>query len=175
MRDQIKALQESTNAAESLRDAWKGITKDLLTEVDRIRGIMASNSQDGLSALQARFAIATAQARAGDQEAAKLLTGYSSQLLSSAADQAGSRSELLALQSQVADSLQNTAVILGAPPPTLSALPDINQQPNAKLEGLVQSLTDKIANLEGRLSDIQSNTRRTADVIDGGVVITEAA
>jgi hypothetical protein len=174
-RDQIKALTDATSAADQLQNAWRGITDSLLSEVDRIRGTLAEGALDSMAAIGARFALATAQARAGDQTAAGNLSGLSGQLLGVAAGEVTSRAALLLMQAQVADSLQTTAGVLGGTVPTLAALPTQPTQNTERLERLVVTLTDKIASLEGRLSDIQANTRRTADVIDGGVVLTEAA
>jgi tape measure domain-containing protein len=65
-----RAQEEAANAAEQLASAWKNIADGLLSEAQRIRGVMAESAGDSLATLQAQFALTTAQARAGDQTAA---------------------------------------------------------------------------------------------------------
>lgn len=154
-----KATADAATAADHLKSAWAGITETMLKEVDRIRGVVAASSTDSLAALQSRFAIATAQARAGDQTAAGNLAGYGGQLSDSISVNAGSRAELIRMQAQVAQSLQDTAVVLGAPMAPILQPPVINTD---KLEASIASLSAEIVSLKGQLSAIQSNTNRTA-------------
>ena len=127
LRDQIKALQDSQSAAQALAQeqaqaaqqaaqaaqaitqAWQSVTDGIFGEVQRIRDLMAGgDSPASLAQAQARFGIASAQARAGDQEAAKQLPALSQALLSMAEAQAGSFLDVQRLRGQIAGSLQGT-------------------------------------------------------------------
>jgi phage-related minor tail protein len=106
--EQTRAADEAQRAAEQFRDAWQSITDTLFDEVARIRGLLGIGSGDSLASAQSRFAITTAQARAGDQEAAKLLPGLSQTLLELAGANATSLLELQRIRAQVAASLEQT-------------------------------------------------------------------
>lgn len=103
-----EAAQAAAQAAEQMRAAWQSVTDSLFEEVKRIRGLMSGNGQQSLASAQAQFAITTAQARAGDQEAAKLLPGLSQTLLQLAEANAGSLLDLQRIRAQIAASLEQT-------------------------------------------------------------------
>jgi hypothetical protein len=103
-----RAAEEAQRAADQFRDAWQSITDTLFDEVARIRGLLGIGGGDSLASAQSRFAITTAQARAGDQEAAKLLPGLSQTLLELAGANATSLLELQRIRAQVAASLEQT-------------------------------------------------------------------
>lgn len=107
---QTRAAEDAARAANQFRDAWKGITDSLFDEVARIRGLFGASGGDSLASLQSRFAITTAQARAGDQEAAKLLPGLSQTLLQLAEEGATSLIDLQRIRAQVAGSLEQTGL-----------------------------------------------------------------
>lgn len=104
-----KAASDAAREADRLAQAWRRLSDVLMDEVARIRGAIADTAANSLDYWQAQFAITTAQARAGDQDAAGNLTGLSRSLLTAAEDQAGSLLELQQLRAQVAQSLQDTA------------------------------------------------------------------
>lgn len=104
-----QAARDAAQAAEQLRSAWQSITDSLLDEVRRIRGLDAANSPQNFAAAQADFFVKSAQARAGDQEAAKLLPSLSEALLSLAQGQLSSAVDLRILRAQIAASLGGTA------------------------------------------------------------------
>jgi phage-related minor tail protein len=106
--EQTRAADEAQRAADQFRDAWQSITDTLFDEVARIRGLLGLGGSDSLASAQSRFAITTAQARAGDQEAAKLLPGLSQTLLELAGANATSLLELQRIRAQVAASLEQT-------------------------------------------------------------------
>lgn len=108
-----QAAAEAARAADQVRNAWKSITDTLVDEVNRIRGVTAGQGAVGRAQAQAQFAVATAQARAGDQEAAKLLPNLSRTLLDLVEQTATSRAEVDRAQAQVAASLESTAAALG--------------------------------------------------------------
>jgi hypothetical protein len=111
---QVQAVLNSQKAAADLKSAWQGITDSIFDEVARIRGLSSDGGALSLSDAQTKFAIATAQARAGDQDAAKLLPTLSKTLLDLAAQNAVSMVELRRIQSFTAVSLQQTGAGLGA-------------------------------------------------------------
>jgi hypothetical protein len=105
---QSRAAEDAQRAAEQFKSAWQSITDTLFDEVARIRGLLGGNGAESLAQAQARFAITTAQARAGDQEAAKLLPGLSQTLLQLAEVNAASLIDLQRIRAAVAASLEQT-------------------------------------------------------------------
>jgi hypothetical protein len=109
-RTQAQAAEEAQRAAEQFRSAWQSITDTLFEEAARIRGLLTGGGAESLASAQSRFAITTAQARAGDQEAAKLLPGLSQTLLQLAEEGAASLLDLQRIRAQVAGSLEQTGL-----------------------------------------------------------------
>lgn len=103
-----RAAEEQIKAAEELKQAWQSITDTIYEEVARIRGL-AGTDKANLANAQSNFDIATAKARAGDQEAAKMLPELSKTLLDLAGQQAVSLVALRRIQLQTAASLEQTA------------------------------------------------------------------
>jgi len=101
-------------ASSQIANAWKQITDSIFEEVKRIRGLIEGTGEDAFAAAQARFGIATAQARAGDQEAAKALPELSQNLLALGETNAQTLLQLRVLQGQTAASLATTGNILSA-------------------------------------------------------------
>jgi hypothetical protein len=108
------AAQRAAEASEQLKTAWTGITTSLMDEVARIRGLLSGGGATSLAGAQSSFAIATAQARAGDQDAAKLLPGLSKTLLDLAEQNAVSMVELRRIQGMTAASLMEASGLAGA-------------------------------------------------------------
>ena len=107
------AASNAASAAASLKSAWQSLTDTIYAEVQRIRGLMnGGNNAASLAQLQAQFAIETAKARAGDQDAAKLLPSISKDLLDMQATQATTALDLMRAQAQTAASLEATVRIL---------------------------------------------------------------
>lgn len=109
VRDSGRAADDAAREAERLADAWRSIGDTLIDEVNRIRGVVADAGGNSLSYYQSLFAVDTAAARAGDQDAAGRLAGLSGDLLRAAEAQAGSLFDLQAMRAWVAQSLQDTA------------------------------------------------------------------
>jgi tape measure domain-containing protein len=105
---QVQAVLASQKAADDLKNAWQGITDTISDEVARIRGLASGSSTVSLAAAQSQFTIATAQARAGDQDAAKLLPSLSKTLLDLAQSNAATALELRRIQGATAASLVET-------------------------------------------------------------------
>jgi len=108
---QLQAQEELKQAAEELVAAWQSVTDSIFEEVQRIRGLTSSGSV-GYAQAQTNFAIATAQAKAGDQTAAGTLPELSKTLLELAATQAESAVDLRRIQALTANSLEQTALYL---------------------------------------------------------------
>ena len=111
-RAQQQAADAASRAAEQVKSAWQSLTNSVFDEVQRIRGLMAGNTPDSLAAAQASFAIATAQAQAGDQEAYKLLPKLSQAVTALAETNTGSLVELRRIQAQTASSLEYTGKVV---------------------------------------------------------------
>ena len=99
-------------AADSIASAWQSITDSIWAEVKRIRGLLEGTGTEALAAAQARFTVATAQARAGDQEAASALPELSKNLLLLAEANAKTLVELKTIQGQTSGSLAETGTLL---------------------------------------------------------------
>jgi hypothetical protein len=76
--------------------------------------LIQQDSGASYATMAARFGITTAQARAGDQEAAKLLPSLSQTMLTLAEAQATSLAELQRIRAQTAASLESTGSILAS-------------------------------------------------------------
>lgn len=107
-RELLGQVLTLSDGMRELLDAVQDTTGGIADEIERIRGLMAGGGTAGqsLAQLQARFAIQSAQARAGDAAALADLPAASKALLDAAADQIGSRADLVRLQASTAASLQ---------------------------------------------------------------------
>lgn len=94
-------------AIAQLSSAWQSLTDAIFAEVARIRGVLGTPS--GTSA---QFATMTAMARAGDENAAKLLPGVAKAMLDVAAMTAGNATDLARIQGRTAASLEVTGMSL---------------------------------------------------------------
>jgi phage-related minor tail protein len=115
LQTQIWLLEDAAKQAEELqklRDAWKAVGDTIASEIRRIRSLNDAEDARSYVQLQAQFATTTAQARAGDQEAAKLLPDLSRALLDAANDSAGTAQELATIQAATAASLEQTMRLL---------------------------------------------------------------
>ena len=108
---------EMQRQAEAARAAWAQVWGSMADQIKKLRG-----QDSNPAAMLAQFATATAQARSGNIEAAKLLPGLSQSLADNALATAGSRVEYDVLRAQLAASLERTMVVTGAPAETLAGL-----------------------------------------------------
>lgn len=99
-------------AAQTVSNAWSGVWDSLYAEARRLRGFDSPAAQ---AALMSDFAVTTAQARAGDIEAARKLPNLSKQIEEAAQKTTSSRAELEMVQARLAASLERTAAATGAP------------------------------------------------------------
>lgn len=98
---------------DQITQATEQMGKALSDEVLRLRGLLTGSSVNGVGALQADFAIATAAARAGDAGALERLPAISQALESAAALQAVTAADLALVRGQLTASLSDTMRTLG--------------------------------------------------------------
>jgi uncharacterized phage infection (PIP) family protein YhgE len=107
-----------------LKTATSSLGKGVEDEVARIRGVIGQRDGQSVAGAQTAFAVATAQARAGDTKALDALPGLSQAVLKAAEDQSTTRADLVRLQAQTAASLQATLdAVRGAPEASAIAAP----------------------------------------------------
>jgi hypothetical protein len=109
---QQRAAEEAKRAAEQLTAAWRFASTSIMDEVKRIRGLLDGGGAPSWARAQSEFSITTAQARAGDQEAAKLLPALSKVMLDLAQTNAVTAFDLQLARAQAASSLTQTASLL---------------------------------------------------------------
>ncbi|MFZ2309596.1 MAG: hypothetical protein WAW73_19630 [Rhodoferax sp.] len=101
-------------AASSIADAWAQITESIWDEVKRIRGLLEGTGETAFAAAQARFSVATAMARAGDQTAASKLPELSQNVLALAETNSRTLLELQRTRARTSGSLSDTASLISA-------------------------------------------------------------
>lgn len=111
-----KASEEAEKASRELAAAWADAGGTLRDEVARIRDLVSPAGGAGLAQAQAQFAIATAQARSGDIDAAKSLPQLSRALLDLAQESATTAFDLRLIRAQTAASLEQTIAATGGAP-----------------------------------------------------------
>jgi len=180
---QEQAAQEAKAAAEAIANAWRDANKSIMDEVARIRGLIGGGAASFAQA-QAVFATATAQARAGDVDAAKSLAGLSQALLSLADEQAPTLLDLQRIQARTAASLLETARYTeggAAMPASTAPAPAQTYQgysapvvsapvANPAADAALAQMATRIAEQDSALDQIQRNTARFADLLE---VVTE--
>ena len=107
-----QAASEQARAAQQVRDAWQSVVNGIVGEVARIRGLIVGNGADGYAMAQAKFNIALAQARAGDQDAARNLSGMSQNMLGLAESNATTLTELQLIRARTAGQLEDLGLSL---------------------------------------------------------------
>jgi hypothetical protein len=110
---QIWALQDAKKAQEEYTRTLETTTKSIADEIERLRG---GTNRPSLSVLQAQFAIATAQARAGDMMAAQNLPALSRSIADLVASTAGSSLDVIRSNARLAASLSDTLSALNYSP-----------------------------------------------------------
>lgn len=115
LQQQIWALEESKAAADEWTRTWENLNQSLRDQAKKLRNEIAGGAS--VASLQAQFAVATAQARAGDAAAAGRLVGLSDQMMSAYGKSAGSSLDVARMAASLAASLETTASVstLSAP------------------------------------------------------------
>jgi hypothetical protein len=112
IRGLSSSMAGAGNAANAAREAWRSLTDSIIDEIRRLRGEVAGDGSMGLGFAQSQFAIATAQARAGDRDAAGRLPELSRNVEELLRLNAGSFSEFAQGQATLLASLTETAQFL---------------------------------------------------------------
>lgn len=103
------AANSAAEAAKKLADQWKSTIDSMGNEMKRLRGELLGETEDGgMAYFESLFAIKTAQARAGDQDAANELPSIIQALEGLAKGTAGTKAEVLLMQSAWLDSIKVT-------------------------------------------------------------------
>lgn len=110
----VSAADRVIDTTDKLADAYERLADSIMDEVRKIRGAAAGESAEGYAYAQAQFAMATAAARAGDQDAADKLPELSRRMLELAETNASTLAEFRRMQDQTAASLEQTAAVLAA-------------------------------------------------------------
>lgn len=111
-----------SSAFGDLMGAIEDVGSGIADEIERIKGLSAAgNSSAGYTELQARFAVQTAMARAGDQSAIDALPSISQALLKAAEASASSSTDLAVIQARTLASLQETLAAVTNPAGRLGA------------------------------------------------------
>lgn len=159
--------QQQAEAAAKLKTAWMGLTDSIFDEVQRIRGVVTGTGAEGFAEAQARFAMATAQARTGDQDAAGMLPKLSQAMLQLAEVNAVTAVDLQRIQSRTAGSLEETGYIASA---SAGIVRTPSSSSNAALLEELRAQRAENASMktmiEQHLYAIAKNTMNSADVLE---------
>ena len=168
----------------SLVGALRGLTDAIYDEVNRIKGLVAGDSLMGYAEAQAAFAIGTASARSGNQEALKALPQLSQNMLQLAESNATSLQELNYIRGTTAASLLTTAGMNGGLPSFDVGTDYVPQDMTARihkgekitpakynnndseLAGLLAALGSKLDDVITELEEIKGTNKRISDITE---------
>ena len=108
----INTGDAAVEAAQNVESAWQSASDAIVDEIKRMKGEIVGKGSQGLAYAEAQFAIATAAARAGDQDAAKALPELNRTLMGLQEANAISLSELRRMQAAQIASLEATNAVL---------------------------------------------------------------
>jgi len=172
-QDAQQAADRQAQAAKTLKDAWQSVTNTIFEEVRRIRGLLGQNTAGNA---QTAFDAATAKARAGDQDAAKLLPALSQALLTIAESTATTAEELARARGRVAGSLETTGNMLtsqfgltpqsGAQTQPLIVQQSIRSPANDPLIGEIRMLRKEVVGLRAETQAVAGHTAGTKRLLD---------
>lgn len=175
-----------TNAINDASGAWKAAADSIDAEIRRIRGEISGTGKQGEAKALTSFATLTAQARAGDVNAASMLPKASQDYLSLAAGNASTASELRRAQSTTLASLMQTQQALGLAPaigfssPTAPVMPGTSAASSGSLDALIAEVKALKLAMEIAQAASNVNTKKTADILvrvteGGDAMLTRAA
>lgn len=174
LQDEKEAADKATAAAKQTRDAWKALSESLIEEAARTRAMLVPQSRQGLSELQAQFAVANAMARAGDQKAAGSLTGLNQSILNVGQSQL-SGADYRRLVASQAFALEQTGLMVGnqfgSENVVVTQLQTTTETLSADLHDTNEALDNlgkKFDDLLKKLSNVEKNTK---DALDIGVKV----
>lgn len=107
--------------SDQLQEALLSLGSTIVDEVQRLRGLLTTDSASSMAALQAQFATGTAAARAGDQTALERLPFLSQAIEEAARLQAVTAADVALVRGQLAASLSATLDALGLDVPQFAA------------------------------------------------------
>lgn len=161
------AVSTASDAAAKGVDAWKSIGDSITNEIDRIRGVLTGG--DKASAL-ASFATLTAQTRARDLEAGKLLPGASQAYIKAVEESASSLLDIRRAQGFALSSLLETRSIIGQGPAVSSPTSFTpNFTPSYSTGGAAQNndaLITEVKLLRAEVAALKPYAQTTAEVLD---------
>lgn len=108
-----RAAEDAKRAADAFAETMKRLGSSISDEVRRLRGLLVTDSPQARAALEAQFAMTTAQARAGDQSALERLPGISQALEQAAMMTARSAADVARMRGWLAGSMSETLKLLG--------------------------------------------------------------
>lgn len=168
----------------SLVSALRGLTDAIYDEVNRIKGLVAGDSLMGYAEAQAAFAIGTASARSGNQEALKALPQLSQNMLQLAESNATSLEELNYVRGTTAASLLTTAGLNGGlpsfdvgtdyvPQDMIARIhkgekitPAKYNNNDSQLAGLLTAIWSKLEEVVTELGEIRGTNQRISDITE---------
>ena len=112
-RSTYAALMGLAPAFAELTQTMEQLGSAVGDEVQRLRGLLTTDSSTSLAALQAQFATGTAMARAGDSDALARLPELSQAIEAAAVLQAVTAADVALMRGQLAASLSETLGVLG--------------------------------------------------------------
>lgn len=127
------------SAAQDLQKALESLGESIESEVKRLRGLMVDDSPQNREVLLAQFSIATAQARAGDQDALAKLPELSRAIESASKLTAVNAVDLARTRGWLAGSLEETLKLLGLGSTTTDVVPQILAMPSGSGTGAVNT------------------------------------
>jgi len=113
-RKAYATLMQLAPGFSSLTEAMANMGAGIESEIERIKGLSAEQLGGGFADLQARFAVTTAQARAGDKTAVDALPKISQALLAAAENSVSTSIELQAIRASTQASLEATLAAVRA-------------------------------------------------------------
>lgn len=116
-RSTYATLLQLSPAFAEFTAALEQLGSGVADEVRRLRGLLVTDSNVSLAALQAQFATGTAMARAGDADALARLPELSQAIEAAAALQAVTAADVALMRGQLAASLSETLAVLGVKVP----------------------------------------------------------
>jgi hypothetical protein len=116
-RSTYATLMQLSPAFAEFTAALEQLGSTVADEVRRLRGLLVTDSNVSLAALQAQFATGTAMARAGDADALARLPELSQAIEAAAALQAVTAADVALMRGQLAASLSETLAVLGVKVP----------------------------------------------------------
>lgn len=180
---QSKLQNEAAQALERYQSALSGSTRAIEDEINRLRGI-DSAGPGGLADLQARFALMTAGARAGDLDMLAKLPDLSKAIEAATLESTTNLLDVRRVRAQLANSLSATIGSVGmgqtvAPPIIPSAsLNSPTQQSNSSLLIELQGLRGQVEMLlltsQQAVVNTGRGTRILEDVTQGGTSVRVA-